>query len=356
MVIYFVIIGLLIAFGQYAQVNIRAIEVNGKTEYNRAGKFGIFMCAAVLIFVSSFRYKMGTDYGNYARAYLRYCENWLTYIKEFDEPGIGVLIKFSSLFYDDKLSMFIICSIVTIALYIYTIRKYSPSFVFSVLLYVFVGSWHGSFNAMRQYLAAAILFVGHRYLYDRKLLKYLLVVFLATAFHKTAVVMLPVYFLVGRKISLKNITLCILMVIAIRYGYDFLFSTMSFLKGSDQSEYAYMRQEVNILRVAVSLVPVFLIVFVSRTRAFTNRDTQFYCMMLIVNTCFMFATQGSAYLNRGAIYTETYIALALPRMMDGFDRKTQRILMLTTLFLYGGFWLYELYSRDMIPFMWIFNQ
>ena len=40
------------------------------------------------------------------------------------------------------------------------------------MLYIFIGAWHGSFNGMRQYLAAAILFSGHRFIKERKFKEY----------------------------------------------------------------------------------------------------------------------------------------------------------------------------------------
>lgn len=356
MLTYFIIISLIIIFGTLAQSNMNNDGLKGKVSYNKLGNLYIGICTFILIFVSAFRYKMGTDYGNYMRAYPRYCKEWFSYVKEFEEPGIGILIKLASFIYDDYLSMFVICALVTVTLYMNTIKKCSQSFLYSVLIFIFIGSWHGSFNAMRQYLAAGILFAGHRYLYDRKLIRYLIVVFLATAFHKTAIIMLPIYFIVGRELNTRNIILSVIMVVVIRYGYDFLFSTMSFLKGSDQTQYSYMRQEVNVFRILVSLAPVALILLIRKTSAFFDYDTQFYCMLLIVNCCLLFATKDSAYLARGAVYTETYVSLALPRMAAGLEKKTRSYFTFFVLLLYSFNWIYELYARNLVPFVWVFER
>ena len=54
-------------------------------------------------------------------------------------------------------------SLITVGLVTYTIAKESNYYLISILMYIFLGSWHESFNSVRQSAAAQIfVFGGHR--------------------------------------------------------------------------------------------------------------------------------------------------------------------------------------------------
>lgn len=355
MKVYLITIILVIIFSNNLYGHIKYVENNEKIKYDDYGQIVTFLCGLVLMFVAGFRWKVGTDFGNYMLMYERVKSTWFDLLMLFDEPGIGIIAKVGSLFYDHPISMFILASIVTVSLYVITIKKYSYNFQLSILLYIFVGAWHGAFNGIRQYLAAAVLFAGHRFIYEKKIWKYVLVVLVAMMFHRTAIVMLPVYFLANGKLSIKNIGIVVVSVVAIRYSYDNLLSVMSFFKGTDQSQYAYMTSDVNGLRVAVAFAPLLIALLATRTGILHNKETQFYVMLLIINAGFMFGTSGSAYLARVGIYTEMYATLAFPRIIQCLDEKSKKLMVMLIYVLYFVFWFYELSARGLTNFQWCFK-
>ena len=354
MIVYLSVIALIL----FLTINIEKQKtvVNGCRRYSQMGNLQIILCASVLIFVSGFRWKVGTDFGAYISLYSRLKKEWLYSIMTFDEPGIAVLSKVGSLIYDSPIILFVLTAFITVSLYVITIKKYCNLFQMGILLFVFIGSWHGSFNAMRQYLAAAVIFAGHRFIYEKKILKYLLVVVLACCFHITALVMLPIYFLVNKKVSLKSICVIVGMVLLIRYSYDYLFAIMSFIKESDQTQYAYMLRDVNSTRIVVAFAPLLVALLAKDTKEIQNPETQFYMMLLIVNAGFIFGTSGSAYLARIGIYTECFGTLALPRLMNCFKRDSKKLAILIILVLYFIFWFYELHARGLFDFQWSFGR
>lgn len=354
MIVYLTVIALIL----FLTINIerQTTVVNGCRKYSNLGNLQIILCAAVLIFVSGFRWKVGTDFGAYISSYGRYKEEWWNFIKTFDEPGIAVLAKVGSFLYDSPVILLLLAAFITVTLYIITIKKYCNLFQMGILLFIFIGSWHGSFNAMRQYLAAAIIFAGHRFIYEKKLWKYLLVVGLATCFHITALVMLPIYFIVNKRLSFKSICVIVGMVLVIRYSYDYFFAIMSFIKESDQTQYAYMLRAVNATRILVAFAPLLVALLAKNTKEMKNPETQFYIMLLVVNAGFMFGTSGSAYLARIGIYTECFGTLALPRLMNCFKSTSKKLAILIILVLYCVFWFYELNARGLFDFQWSFGR
>lgn len=356
---YFVSLFLVSIFSLIAEQYKPTYETeNGKLVSGNKTRYElfVFLATAVLILVSGLRYDVGTDYLSYSRAFLTRAARLKDDLKSFKEPGLDFIAWISSKFSRDYALFFFIVSVITVSLNVKTIKKYSDSICLGLMFYVLTGAWHNSFNGIRQYLAAAILFAGHRYMYERKFWKYLFVVFLATCFHTTALIMLPVYFLAGRKFTWKNILLIMISVVAIRFSYDYLFDIMNFLKGHDQSEYEYMKTEVNIMRVLVT-VPPLIMAFATSKEIKDEPENAFYMSMLAVNAAFMFATANSAYLARVGIYTEVYIALAFPKFLKGYNLQTQKVISLSAIALYIIYWYYEISTRSSLNhFHWIFNR
>lgn len=331
-------------------------QTNTIVKYDDLGQILFIFCTSVLVIVAGFRWFVGTDYGWYFWGYgKRVCE-WYDYLIEFNEPGLSILAKIASLIYDNPVTMFFLASLITVVLYVNTIKKYSNDFLFSMCLYIFVGSWHGSFNGVRQYLAAAVLFAGHRFIYEKKLFKYILVVLLAMSFHRTAIIMLPIYFLVGKRYTWKNIGVVVIVVGLIRFSYDNIFATMSYFKGSDVTQYDYMNTDVNLLRICVALAPVLIAIYMKKWVLSQDPETQMYIMLLTINAGLSLATQGSAYLARGGIYTETYMVFAIPRLLKCFNKDSRKIVPLIVCGCYFIYWLYSLRTTGVMNYNWCFGN
>ena len=357
MLTYYVTITLVFFISYYAQSRRWVIIGDEMVESKKYNVF-VFFTALILIAVSGLRFGVGTDFFGYALHYrISWQELWNNIIT-FHEPGTDIIAYFSQYLYNDSVTFIFLTALVTVFLNVNTIRKYSDDFCLGVLLYIFIGAWHGSFNAIRQYLAAGVLFYGHRMILERKFWKWTIIVFIAMLFHRTALVMLPIYFIANSRDRRIGILMLLIMVGAMFMSGDFLFSIMGELKGADQTQYAYMQQSVNSIRILVSFAPIVLLPFMPR-KAKNDRETGFYLMMLASNAGFMFATASSAYLARVGIYTDIYATIAFPRIINAIskDGRSANIFRIFIILLYFGFWFYEVYSRDTLRnFYWVFER
>ncbi len=316
----------------------------------------VILCAIILICVSGLRYMVGTDYMAYMQGYGYRVANVWNDLLSFKEPGLGVVSLISAVIYDDFATMFFNVALITVALNVFTISKYSSNFIMGIMLYIFIGAWHNSFNGIRQYLAAAIIFAGHRFILEKKFLKYCIVVLLASSFHITALIMLPLYFVVNRKINIRNIILVICIAVIMRYSYDFLFEIMSSIKGTDQTQFTYMTTAVNVFRILVAFAPLILPVFTHKG-FLEDEENRLYFNMLLLNAAFMFATAKSAYLARVGIYTEIFATLAFPKILNGMSSNYKKFFATVIMMAYSFFWVYELLGRDALNnYHWIFER
>lgn len=358
MTVYYITLLAVFTFSIAAMSHVRGKDHFGRVTYNRMGNMYIFICTAILIFVAGFRYKVGTDYWEYMNGYEYRRDNWLQYVKEFDEPGIDIIARLGSYIKDSFATMFFLAAFITVGLIMWTIKKYSTNFVFSILLYLFIGCWHGCFNGIRQFLAMSIIFAGHRFLYEKKFRKYAIVVFIAMCFHKTAIIMLPVYFLWNKKLDIKTIFMSVGVAIIIRYSYDSIFSFVSFLQGSEvDTGFSYATSSVNSLRVLVTLAPLFLILISLKGKLIEeDLEAKFYAFMVIINAIFSFATANSAYLARATIYTEIFQVLAYPRLLVCFADNSKKVAQLIISCLFFIYWVIALQAANITNYQFVFGN
>lgn len=329
---------------------------------NRITSHYFFLIGAIiLILVAGLRWEVGADFNTYERSYSVYAETWWESIVNFNEPGIRIIAAVSSFLLDDSATMFFIASAITIGLSVWTLYKYSDYFSISILLYVFIGAWHGSFNGIRQYLACAILFAGHRYIIDRKFWKYFLVVLLASFFHVSALAMILLYFIPIKQLRFKDIIMLLILIILGFSLYDPIFEIANnILINNERSAISltnsYLNEQVSILRILVMVAPTILYLIMTPDKKL-NKSDYFYINMLFVNAAIYIMTMNSAYLARFSIYTNIYVALGFPKVFKGVDKKISALIIFIALILYAMFWGYEiLNSPTLNNFQWVFER
>src|SRR5690625_103223 len=208
MTIYISLAILLVVLG----VGFEALNMYTKDNFNKPlpNYTYIIPSFVAVFFVSAFRGDFMTDYVNYRNRF-----NSLLSIDFFDlfkyehniEFGYVLLNGFIQLFTDNSLYLFVITTIIILVCFYHQFSKYSTKIWLSLLMFITVGSYYASFNITRQIMVAAILFAGSKFLYERKLFKYILVVIVAFMFHKSALIMIPFYFILNFRINFRNLFL-----------------------------------------------------------------------------------------------------------------------------------------------------
>lgn len=312
---------------------------------------------AILAIVAGLRYNVGTDYYNYYSSY-NFFKNAPLMIN--DEPAIKLIARIASQIYDDPGTMMFLTAVVTVVMITVTILRNSDMYWLSIILYIFLGVWHGCFNGVRQYLAAAVLFAGHGFIKDRKFVLWCATVFLATMCHVTAVIGIFFYFYPRLKISVRNTALSIVAALIGINLYDKIFDAISFLK-SDTFDFTgigsgYLLNSINPLRIAVAWVPVVFFWLFRRYYDTSEPKFRFYMNMSMLHAILMTTAMNSAYLGRVGIYTGVYNTLIWPLLLEKAEPTTRRVLIFVMLFLYGIYWHTEASGETLAAFHWIFER
>lgn len=355
--VYFAVLAAVIALGSAAEANPKSC-LTRKGIYIRPDPGAVLILSAVLVLVSGLRYRVGTDFMAYYRNRVTELNVVWKSLITFKEPGIKLLSFLSHAIYDEGQSLIFLSALITVGLYCWTIYRHHAMYLVAMLLYLFLGDWQGSFNGVRQYLAAAILFAGHRFILDRKLWQYCLVVFAAALFHTTAIVMILPYFLFNRKPDITQLILLTVGAIVMRFSYSIIFDLIGSYKGSalNVGGDAYLTNDVNILRILVAFIPVIIYIFFCKKEKQT-REQDFYVNAVFFNAFSMMAGMGSTYLARIGIYTSAALGIGIGHVFQLIeDEETRKITTYVIMGVYFLYWIYSLQSPSLRNFQWFFNR
>ena len=319
--------------------------------------FWYCLLCCLLVGVSGFRYRVGTDYGAYFSRYQSYIDELPIVLRNLDEPGFGILAWVGAQFYNNGAAAIFISSLVTVSLPLIIIYNHTDKLLFSALIYL-TCCWVVGFNAVRQCLAASVLFCGYGFLKGRNPIKYLLIVFLAFLCHRSAVVMVILYFVSRNKVTWRNIILLLVVTAIILVSYDRLLLLAGEIMDKSYSfDDAYTSTSVNRIRVIAAIVPAAIFLFFYRNRDLNDTET-FLLNLTILHAAIRVFTMNSALLYRVGIYTSAFQTIAIPELVSGIKSEENRLLITVgLLFMYIGMWWYEIYySGSLNHFTWIWQR
>lgn len=327
-----------------------------QVQHSQSAGFFYFLAILVLVFVSGLRYYVGTDYGAYYYGYKTYAQSLSQAILTLSEPGYPLIARIAILIHDDGATAIFLAAVVTIWPALMVIYRHTDRLLLASLLFIFLGCWDGSFNGVRQYLAATMLFCGYEALESRNLRKYLFWVFIAFLFHRSAIVMAALYFVVYRKVNTRNLLLVFFgSILALRL-YNQVLAFASWVTESDYSlKDEYAAHAVNILRVFAAAAPavVFLALLWNTPK---DEQTTFHLNLLVLHAAFRVATMNSALLYRIGIYTTLFQVLAIPVLLKRVNPSTRKAVTAAMVPLFAIFWWYEISHGEPVVFRFIWER
>jgi hypothetical protein len=295
-------------------------------------KIFITLSFVILWFVAGFRGDFTSDYKNYADLYDYF--NSFDFINIFQmdfsqEIGYVIFSRFIGLFFKDSVFLMIATSFLILFLFYKELIRDSLCLWLSILLFINVGSYYTSFNIMRQIIAVAIVFGGSKYLYNRKLGKYIIIILIATLFHTTALIMLPFYFILNLKFNQRNITVMFASAI---FAVIFLKPVIQIavnLGFSRYSNYANGNFTYGMtgLNITSAVVPIAILIFSFLNHKiidFEERKNNIWLNAIIFYAFFSVLGLKIQMLQRFAEFFTPYILLIIPLVISKINNKYLR--------------------------------
>lgn len=164
----------------------------------------VYIPLLILTMLASLRhYTVGSDAPSYTLWFRIPVSTDAFTVNKNIELGYQLLLKAMINIYDNYAEYFLTVSIVIILPVLLLLRKYAESYLFSVYIYITFGFYTTLFNPVRQMIAVSLCFYAARFILQRKVTPYIFMVFLASLFHISAWVMLPMYFVCNSKVRVE---------------------------------------------------------------------------------------------------------------------------------------------------------
>lgn len=171
----------------------------------------VVLCACILFF--GLRYNVGKDYMSYFNnAEFKLWNQPQKGTGEYFEPAFRSLYLIGSFFGLPSYSIFLLSGSIIYLFLFAGIKNYSNSISLSFFIFFACGLFFFSFNELRQFIAVSIVFYAYRFCIEKKPLCWLLIIFFAMLFHKSAAITLPLYFL--SRVPLNKWFINILLILA----------------------------------------------------------------------------------------------------------------------------------------------
>jgi transmembrane protein EpsG len=315
---------------------------------------------ATFVVVAGLRNNIGDTFF-YMHAYTTNNFTW-EQVKADKDIGFGILQMILKSYTENPQVLIFLTALVTNVLIVYVLYKYSKLFELSIFLYITSGLYIVSMNGVRQFLASAIVFAATKYLLEGSWKKYFLVVALASLFHGSALILIPIYFIVRRKAWTSStfilLTLAVLLILGYSVISDAIFTAIA---DTHYSEYQNFQEGgANIIRVAIGAVPL-IFAYLGRNKLreiFPNGD--YVVNMSIMNFIVMAVATQNWIFARFTIYFGLYNVILMSWVISLFVKRERKIIYYAILGFYLVYFYYEnvitlniIYRSDYLKFLTI---
>lgn len=169
---------------------IQPYTVSRQQVCNRVCLVAIF---TILVALSALRLNVGNDYAKYVEfMHLIRCDSYVP-----TEIGFNLLVKLVYYVsgFENYLLVFGIYAFATVFFFMLAIYEQSEDFAFSCFLFMALGYYFQTFSTVRYYLALALAFYSMKFVLRRQWWRFLTIVLIGACFHKSLLVILPLYVL-----------------------------------------------------------------------------------------------------------------------------------------------------------------
>jgi len=229
---------------------------------------------------------VGTDTGMYVGRFLRLNSDIASLINSSSRIEIGYrfLELLAYKISDNYISLLLFIAFVTLYFQIRGIYRLSVDPLISIFVLITFGIYTYVFNGARQAIAAAIYLYALYYLVKGNFKKYLLWILLAFLFHKSVVLMIPLYFLFRKKFSFKLVALIAVAVILIVMFFQKIVSYGSIINENYGAYQNIEEQGGKYLTLAYVLLSSFFIAIRNRIKLNFIKNYDIYLNMFLLGT------------------------------------------------------------------------
>lgn len=314
------------------------------SQLKNGNKIYLFITFFILYILSAFRsVNIGNDTKEYFLMYEKFgrSDNILSMPTDI-EVGYRVLNKVLYSLDPSPILLTSITSLLILGSVFFFIYKNSELPWLSVMLFINLRTFYFTLSGIRQSIALAIILISYKYLKQRKFLKFVSLVILASTFHISSLFFLIVYPVTRMRLSQKIIALYFGMTIVVFFLLErilqlilnFIPKYQSYLSSS----YFESVKLASILDFLVSfsilLFGYFVLKYVKTKREINNEldilpdNSNLLLHIMLVSTAFNFIAINGSIIKRMGLYFSVFAIIFIPNLINKIKDKNIKILII----------------------------
>lgn len=245
---------------------------------------------------------------------------------------------------------FLVIAAICLTCVFYVYKKYSCNFIMTVFLFVASADYlQWTYNGIRQFLAVSLIFACTGLLLKEKYIPIIVIILLASTIHASALIMLPIVFIVqGKPFNKRTVLFLFAMLMAIAFidqFTDIITNIMENTQYSGEVDQFLNAEGTSIQRVLVYSIPAFIaLLFRKRIEMADNQLINMASNMSIATFGIMFlsAFSNGLFLGRLGIYTSLINYILLPWEIENiFTKSSARLIYVIMIVCYLVFYYYQ---------------
>lgn len=310
----------------------------------------IFIISSILIMMLGFRdVSVGRDTYFYSQIFNNIKGQNLHQVLNVEiERGFRLFQYMTAMIFKEFQFVQIIVAILYISVVSFFIKKHSYNPLISYLLFITYGFFSFAMSTTRQTIAIAFTMIAYHYVIERKPLRFLLVVFLASSFHITALIFLPCYWLGRFRFNKKTILLFLSIGVLI---ISFRSELINVLNAYSRIEYTSIETGGNRLYI---LILVSILIGIIYRKPLLNRDesNKYFFYMMITTAIIMPITQFHPAVLRLNLYFFIFMIIYIPNLLYAINNKMIRFIGISGYIIVGVivFFTQTIYETNLIEY------
>lgn len=290
------------------------------------------ICMAAIFFLLAGASALRIDTGNDYQTYISHFHDIYRGNYVVTERGFNLVVTAVYRFFQKEcyLVVFALFAFLTVGVFLKALYDQSVDFKMSFFLFMVLGTYFQTYNTVRYYFALAVVLYSMRYVLKKQYVSFLAAILLASLFHKTALIVIPMYLLAAVRWKWQHLTAAGILAVTGLFFQEQYMALFVRLYPSYANEEEYLASGgfsiINVLRCVAVLV-FSLYVLKGEKKWYDDREVRFYFQLnlgaLALYLCFSFVP----FLSRIGYYLNISHLFFLPVLLKAIPERERPVLM-----------------------------
>jgi|SRR5690625_343143 len=286
----------------------------------------IIVTTLQLIIINGLRHmSVGVDTVRYFKRFMEIVNGEVELFTK--ESGYNIAQIIINIFSDNfNVWLTIAASFIFVPLAIFIYKNSSRVFV-SYILYLGLDFYLFTFNGLRQSIAIIIVLLSYNYIINKKFLKFLLIILVATSFHTSAIIFVPMYFLAHIKWS-KIYMFMLGFIVILFYIFRFQIGKLLTILYYDDATWALDRYEIS-GGIGGTAIMIFIIILLGiaiyNPNKYFDKENIVLSNIMIISFIIQMLSSFSYLFTRLNMFYLVFIILYIPYLFEKIGKGTIKL-------------------------------